>query len=353
MRVGVLMTDGIGDVICASGMIADLRRAWPSSFICAVTRSDAVRPLFRGRSRVDAFVRYDPVEGNTPARVWSLVRALRQQRLDIFVVATDIDARKAPWLAFASGARVRVGEAASAFARLYTRSVPRNASQHKVLSNRDIVRLLGIEASSPPRVEVAGEDIDHGVQLLRSTGLAESTSIVAVHPGSSEALKHKRWPTALFVELLTAIAARGVQPVLVGAGPDIPLCDELSERLGPRVLSVAGRLTLSQTAGLLKHSIAALGGDSGIMHLAAAVGTPVVALFGPTDEARSRPFDARRVLTAGLPCQPCFDHLPFGCGVPACMTAITSARVEAAVVEILAATTVPSRSQHTSMIDVN
>jgi ADP-heptose:LPS heptosyltransferase len=336
MRVGILMTDGVGDVVCASGMVADIRRAWPNAYVCAITRSDTVRPLLRGPSRVDSFIRYDPVEGNTPGRVWRLVRCLRQQRLDAFVVATDIDSRKAPCLALATGARTRVGEAASLLARLYTRSTPRNSRQHKVLSNREIVRLLGIDATSPPCVDAADEDMAKVTQLLADRGINDPIPVLAVHPGSSEALKHKRWPLDRFASLLSAVAETGVRTVLVGAGQEVAICEQLAARLSPHAISMAGQLSLSQTAALLKLSFAAVGGDSGLMHLAAALGTPTIALFGPTDERRTAPFGARRVLTAELPCRPCFDKLPYGCGNPACMTGIATARVYAAIEEVLA-----------------
>jgi ADP-heptose:LPS heptosyltransferase len=336
MRVGVLMTDGLGDVVCASAMVADIRKAWPTAYVCAITRSEALWPFFRGGSRVDAFIKYDPVEGNTPGRVLSLVRALRRQRLDVFVVATDIDSRKAPCLAFASGARVRVGEGASMLARLYTRSTPRNSQQHKVLSNRDIVRLLGIEATSLPTVDVASEDVDHVRRRLDELGLEDCQRLLAVHPGSSEALSHKRWGTDKYEEALRALGVGGVRTVLLGAGPEVPACDALADRLSPLAVSLAGRLSIGQTAALLKRSVAALGADSGIMHLAAALGTPTIALFGPTDERRTAPYASRRILTEDISCRPCFDHLPYGCGVPICMSGIAVARVCAAVQEVIA-----------------
>src|SRR5690242_3319075 len=109
-RIAILATDGIGDVICVSGLVTDLRRAWPAAQICIIVRFPEMASLFRGQNRIDDVIVYDPARGNSPARVLSLIREIRRRRFDIFVVATDIDRRKAPCLTFASGAPIRVGE---------------------------------------------------------------------------------------------------------------------------------------------------------------------------------------------------------------------------------------------------
>ena len=115
-RIGILATDGIGDVICVSGVVTDVRRAWPSARICIIMRLPEMASLFRGQNRIDDFIVYDPARGNTPARVLRLIREIRRRHFDIFVVATEIDRHKAPCLTFVSGASVRVGEAASRLA---------------------------------------------------------------------------------------------------------------------------------------------------------------------------------------------------------------------------------------------
>jgi len=335
-RIAILATDGIGDVICVSGLVTDVRRAWPAAQICIIVRFPEMASLFRGQNRIDDVIVYDPARGNSPARVLSLIREIRRRRFDIFVVATDIDRRKAPCLTFASGAPIRVGEAASGLARLYTRAVPRDAAEHKVNSNRRIASLLGIEATSPPQVAIDPDDAEAIERLLFSAGVQTGDCLIAVHPGSGLAESHKRWGIDEYEAMLRAIARPRVRPVLVGAGADVPLCEMLSARFGTSVLSFAGQLSLSRSAALLARCSVAVGADSGVMHLAAAVGTATVCLFGPTDELRTAPFGATRILSADVACRPCYPRLPHGCGNPVCMSGISVARVVAELNSLLA-----------------
>jgi ADP-heptose:LPS heptosyltransferase len=335
MRIGILATDGIGDVICASGLVTDIRRAWPDAEICMIMRFRETASLFREASRIDDVIVYDPARGNSPARVLKLIYEIRRRRFDVFVTVTDIDRHKAPCLTFVSGATVRVGEAASRLAWLYTRSVPRDSSEHKVKSNRRIVSLLGIEASSPPHVAIDAADAKAVDDLLASAGVGPSVQLVAVHPGSGAAEWHKRWAVDDYEAMLRAISNQHVRLLLVGAGADVPLCDALVARLGNMVLSFAGKLSLTHSAALLAKCAVAVGADSGVMHLAAAVGTPTICLFGPTNERRTAPFAATRILSADLSCRPCYPNLPHGCGNPVCMSGISVANVVAEVNNLL------------------
>ena len=336
-RIGILATDGIGDVICASGLVTDVRRAWPAAQICIIVRFAEMASLFRDQNRVDDVIVYDPARGNSPARVLRLIHEIRRRRFDTFIVATDIDGRKAPCLTFVSGAPVRVGEASSRFARLYTRTVPRNPREHKVNSNRRITTLLGIEASSPPRVGIDSTDAEAIDHILANAGLRPGDRMLAVHPGSGLAEAHKRWGIDEYEAMLRAVSHPQVRPVFVGAGADVPLCETLSARLGGEVLSFAGQLSLSRSAALLARCAVVVGADSGVMHLAAAVGTPTICLFGPTDELRTAPFGATRILSANVECRPCYPRLPHGCGSPVCMSGISVARVVAEVNSLLEA----------------
>jgi ADP-heptose:LPS heptosyltransferase len=336
MRIGILATDGIGDVICASGIVTDIRRAWPAAQICMIMRLRESASLFGGPSHIDDVIVYDPARGNSPRRVLKLIREIRRRRFDMFVVVTDIDPHKAPCLTFVSGAPIRVGEAASPLARLYTGAVPRDSLEHKVNSNRRIVSLLGIEACSPPRVAINAADAEALDRILADADVRPGDRLLAVHPGSGIAESHKRWGIDQYEAMLRAVARSDVRPVLVGAGGDVALCEILSTRLGDAVLSFAGQLSLSRSAALLARCDAVVGADSGVMHLAAAVGTPTICIFGPTDERRTAPFAATRILTANVACRPCYPRLPHGCGNPICMSGISVAAVVGEVHRLLA-----------------
>ncbi len=326
MRIGLLLTDGLGDLVCATGMIADIRKAYPDAFICAVARGEQEASILSGPTGIDEFVRYSPSEGNSPARVWTLIRKLRSLRLDVFVVATDIDHRKAPLLALATGARIRVGERGSPFGRLFTHAVSADTKAHKVESNRRIIAAWGIPAASSPVIDVTAAEREAARDLLAQRGIEPGEALVAVHAGTGGRLQHKQWPAAQYAQVLDALCENRVRPLLLGGRDEVaayqPILAPMRHADVPVLL--AGQTSIRMTAALISLCEMAFGSDTGVMHMAAAIGTPTYVLFGPTDEKRTAPFGATRVLTAQeLTCRPCYHVLPYGCGAPMCMTGIT------------------------------
>lgn len=150
--------------------------------------------------------------------------------------------------------------------------------------------------------------------------------------------KTKNWPRENFVTVADDLLQRGATVVLVGGGAERAACDAIAKALGvrPNLKNLAGRTSLVELGGLLSHAQLVLTVDSGPMHMAAALGVPVLALFGPTDPVRTGPYGGRaRVLDiARLPCRPC---LADACdrGDFACMRRIYPSEVLAAALEML------------------
>jgi len=131
---------------------------------------------------------------------------------------------------------------------------------------------------------------------------------VGVHLGAGFA--SKRLPVKTFAEVIEGLwKAYGALPVIVGGSEDTPLVKALAEHLESPILSLVGRLTILETAAVLERCRLFLGNDSAPMHLAAAVGTPVVAFFGPSEPEKYHPYGTEyRLLVADVPCRPC-DHV--------------------------------------------
>jgi heptosyltransferase-2 len=156
--------------------------------------------------------------------------------------------------------------------------------------------------------------------------------IVALAPGAAYG-GAKRWPPERFASLALELAADGVPTVMIGSGGDRDTAAEVKQA-APQVIDLVGRTDLSQLAGVLALARTLVSNDSGAMHLAAAVGTPVTAVFGPTDERATRPLGERHaILTANVWCRPCMlrecplDHR--------CMRDIDTTQVVAAARRVL------------------
>jgi lipopolysaccharide heptosyltransferase II len=160
----------------------------------------------------------------------------------------------------------------------------------------------------------------------------QGRTLVAIHPGTGAPVKN--WLAECWAEVARELQVRhGARVVLTGGPGERVLIEEISSRVEPRPATLAGETTVGQLAALFSRCVLVVGGDSGPLHLAAAVGTPTVRLYGPTDVREFGPWppsDRHVALVAGLPCQPCRNLVAPPCGAtetPACMDALAPSLV--------------------------
>ncbi|MGH7509636.1 MAG: lipopolysaccharide heptosyltransferase II [Gemmatimonadales bacterium] len=158
---------------------------------------------------------------------------------------------------------------------------------------------------APPELFIGQEATGEAAAWLAAAGLDSESSIIALAPGAAHATK--RWPLEHWRALIERLIKDGSAVVIVGGPGDAPLAGELLDPTSNRVVSAAGIFGLQSTGALLQRARLVVSGDTGIMHMATAVGTPVVALFGPTVEAFGFfPYTRlAKVLELPLPCRPC------------------------------------------------
>lgn len=184
----------------------------------------------------------------------------------------------------------------------------------------------------PPEVFLTQPALRAADAVLRSGGHDETNTLLAFAPGAAHATK--RWPIAHWQDLARRLANEEVDLVVVGGPEDRPLGEAIRASL-PRAINAAGSATPLETAALLKRARAAVSGDTGLMHLATAVGTPVAALFGPTVEAFGfTPYASRAdILQLDLACRPCTAHGGPRCplGHHRCLVDLTPEAVAAAL----------------------
>jgi heptosyltransferase-2 len=236
------------------------------------------------------------------------------------------------------GARRRIGYAWGGRSRLLTDPVPPPRPRfHQVDEYARLVGRLDVPVTErvprlqPPDARAPGRL--RGRELLEEVGARGGRGpVVGVHLGAAFG-NAKVWARERIVEFCRALLDAGGSPVLLGAPEDAPFAEAV--RADTRAPSLAGRDSPELLPALLAELDALVAGDTGVAHLAAALGTPVVALFGPTDPAFSAPRGPVAVLTHPVPCAPCFyrvcpiDHL--------CMRLITAERVRERVETLLGA----------------
>jgi lipopolysaccharide heptosyltransferase II len=184
-----------------------------------------------------------------------------------------------------------------------------------------LLQALGIPSNSVSYdLPIQTQDRDELDRLLTEHGLADSKLLVAINPVAK--WETKLWSNQKFGELADRLTARyGADVVFTGSLHDRPTIEEIISVMEGEVLNLAGKTTLMTLASLYEKCRFVVSTDTGPMHVAAASGTPVVALFGPTAPWRTGPFGPEhQVIRVGLECSPCFKR---NCDTTACMEQIT------------------------------
>lgn len=331
-RLLVRVPNWLGDAVLALPALAAVRRHFARAEL-VLAAVPAVAPLFEEDTGVDAAATIV-----LPARLGEQVARLARDPIDLAVLFTN--SFGSAWVAWRAGARERWGYRARFRGALLTRGVGRPRGRvHQAEYYRRLVEALGMPtAPAAPRVRLAAATRRRAADLLARAGWDGSSPLVGIAPGA--AYGHaKRWPPARVAELATALgAARGATVVLVGAAGDRDAGREIESKVGrapggARLLNLIGQTDLRAAMGVMAACDAVVSNDSGAMHLAAALGRPVVAVFGPTDERVTGPVGDHDVLVHPVVCRPCLlrecpiDHR--------CMTRISAAQVFDAVVRRL------------------
>lgn len=339
----LIKPSSLGDVIHALPVLAALRGSFPEAFISWVV-SPAYASLLEGHPMLDEVLLFDRSAWGRPARlpktaleVARLVRALRARRFEVVVDLQGL--LRSGLLAFVSGSPERVGfaNAREQAPRFYTRRV--EVPEGPIHAVERYMMVAGaVTGGEPGQVSfpLGLAESDHGEadRFLASSGIAPVEPLAALCPGAR--WESKRWAPERFAALGDALRTRlGLRPVLLG-GPGDEAVVERVRRYMAEEAPAAFFSSLRSAAALLGRSRVAVTNDSGSMHLAAAAGCPVVALFGPTDERLTGPYGAQhRVVSHPVDCAPCFlKDCPIGHD---CLVGVSVEEVVAAVESLVGA----------------
>ncbi len=325
----------IGDTVLTVPFLRNLRAAFPDARIDLMLEPFSGQ-VIEGCPYVDRVIPFELKtihtysERNDRGKIAAYLhylKMIRRERYDaVFVLKRSLSSALLPW-----AARVprRIGFATEHRGLLLTDRVPYRHDQHEVQNFLDCLRVLDIPVGSTdlelwPRTE----DQQAVSARFKDAGWGAGDIKVIIHPAAS--LPAKQWPLDRFAEVMRSLQERyPVRFVYTGAKGDSPLYEEI-ERRGPfGGMNLCGTASLRENVAVYKACDVFFGVDSGPMHMAAAAGTPVVALFGPTDERKWGPWGkGHDVITKRLSCHPCKPHK---CDVNECMRQISVADALSAV----------------------
>lgn len=355
-RILVVKLSDIGDVLTATPALRALRESFPAARLDALIPPNSA-PVLAESPLVDDVIVFDkfqydrPIDAFRPSSLAALVRFardLRRQCYDCLVILHHLTTRwgtlKYALLAVTSGAKVRVG-LDNGRGWFLTHRVPDEGfgAKHEVEYWLDAVGTIGAGTEDTSlEMAIGAEDEAFVNDQIPMTKSQTPRPVVAIHPGSGGYSLARRWAPKGFAQVADALVERyRARIVLVGTPADG--VSQVASLMRSEAVNLEGSTNLRQLAAILKRCDLFIGADSGVMHLAAAVGTPLVAIFGPSNHRAWGPWprDGRHIiLHADLPCSPC-SYVGYkvgqreGCEAMTCMKAIAPEMVLAAAERLL------------------
>jgi len=286
----ILKPSSLGDIIHSLPTLAAIRERFPKAYIGWMVKQEWAG-ILEGHPCLDELLSF-PFKWSS---VWPMIREIRKRRFDLILDLQGL--LRTGLLSYLSGAPTRIGfEEGREFSHLfYTHRVKADEdSLHAVDRYLLIARELGAKTDLK-RFDISLNERDRArTQKIVKLACGDQP-ILAIHATARQEVK--RWPLERFAQLADQISQAGWGiPVFIGAKEDVQDIVLIRKRMLTRSVDFAGQTSLKELASLLKMSRLLITNDSGPMHLAAAVGTPVVALFGPTEPKKIGPYGKGHVV---------------------------------------------------------
>jgi lipopolysaccharide heptosyltransferase II len=319
-RILVLRMDLIGDLVLSLPVVRSLKRTYPDAEIDLLAIPSSSKVVMNDPDLTEV-ITYDPNIWRRPKALfnrqnwreaWALRGRLQARHYDL---AVSVFGSWAAILAVLSGAQRRVGFGRESYPGFMTDSVAgahwnKSDHLHEVDYCLKLLQAAGATITSDdriPRLHVSAQAQQEIDEMLLQQGIQPNGPIIACHVSSNNG-QSKRWPIPYWVKLIDwLICEDSMTVVLTGARDDLPFIETILSRTHEQPVNMAGKTSLTQLAALLERANLVITGDSGPMHIAAAVGTPLIAIHGPTDPAKSGPVSPHAtVLRSDIWCSPCY-----------------------------------------------
>jgi predicted lipopolysaccharide heptosyltransferase III len=308
----------IGDVLLNTPFLRAMRRAFPYSRI-SVLVNRGTEDVLVNNDDINDVITYDRSMGFF--KQLAFVRDLRRRGFETVIDLSNSD--RAAWLTRLSGARTRIGFKSNRdFRNRHMYNVLMDVPQegkHQIDRHLDVAKGLGCKRPQRKMVlNLTDAEVAAGAGLTASAG----EKYVVLHPGARR--WYKSWPPERFAELGDGLKKLGLGVVICGGPGDLEAAGKIESAMKLKALNLAGKTTVRELSAVIKGAVLFVGNDSAPMHISYTVGTPTIALFGPTDYRGWHPIGAdHMVFVKDVECSPCGHSSECTLGDDACMRLIT------------------------------
>ena len=313
MNEGILIVapNWIGDAVLSLPVVDGCAQIWPESDLTVLARA-GVAKLFEARKITVRTVEYQRRKG--PHRIGNLLGLgwrLRQEKFHLAILLPNsLSSAMLTWLA-----RVpeRLGYSTDGRGWLLTHRLPDRRKErglHQVDYYLGLLRGLGVsQVDRIPKLQLKKKCIDMGLRLLSDMGIDKRKLLLGLHPGAAYG-ETKRWFPERFGEVLRRLHKPGRRFLLLGGPGEEQIAQQISMIMERPPIDLVGKTTVAEALALVSMCGLFLSNDSGLMHVAAALNIPQVALFGSTDPQKTAPLNDRAVVIhpEHVSCTPCFKR---------------------------------------------
>ena len=331
----IIRTAYVGDIIMTLPVLKPLKEKFPQARISFIVSEEGAE-LLQGNPHIDRIFRFNPFwfyKTSIKAYLLFLLK-IRKERFDLVIEARG-DIRDLLFIVFPVKSKFKLSYGFGGGRYFLSHVVPFTGIKHRIEYHLDLVRYLGCNT----------EDIEWDVYLTKEEekgiiGIMQKYKIekpfLSVHPGARVPLK--MWMIERYAELYDTIMREYRLPLVVlGSGEEKAIVDKIIAKMKNRPINLVGMISLREVAGILKESALFICNDSAPMHIAAAMGTPTVAVFGPSKSIETGPYKNKsRIVEKDFPCRfTCDENVCKHTVFHGCMKAITPDDVYSAVKELI------------------
>jgi lipopolysaccharide heptosyltransferase II len=304
----ILALQGIGNTLLAFPMIKELRTHFPKSHITAVVADKGAYELLQTNKDVTRVVLTDLV----PRNLFKTIKRIRDNKYDI-TIATFPPGLRNDFLMFFVRSEIKIGVSDERLigrltAYVYNRKNRPSYRMHDKDENLSLIQYLGIEAdySSVPILDISEADNQYASKYLEANSVDQNELLIGMQPGSGNDMLCKRWPAENFAKLADILISKyKAKIVFFGGGDNKTLLSSIASLMMRKPLIICGEKLL-RTSAIIRECNIFISNDSGLAHIAAAVGVPVVSMFGATNPARTGPCGKDVIIVKNnAPCAPC------------------------------------------------
>jgi len=330
-RILIFRTGAIGDVLMTTPFVRALRNRFPKAHVTYMVGSWA-KEAIRGNPNINELIVFDErifFNIRKMPNILKLIREIRKRKFDLAFIL-DISFVY-PLVAYLAGIPIRVGFDRNGEGFALTHKIEYGPVKHHIEYSLDTLSFFVDSTTIPKDMEItiSEKDEEYALRLFSLYKLFDKNVVIGVAPGGAknpgEDMPIRRWPLEYYAELINMLVKHlNAKVILFGGLNDKELAEKLMKLVSVPLIDLIGKTTLKQAAAIIRKCNLFITHDSGLMHLAAASGTPTISIFGPTNPLKKAPIGEKHIfIRKELPCSPCYkDGIWADCKHQTCLKKI-------------------------------